>query len=330
MSQVRRRQLLLALGAGSLLASLPIFAQRDKRVRRIGFLAISTAQAQAPLLSAFRAGMVELQWVEERDYVIDAQYANGIPVAGPGLADKLVTSQPDLLLTTAEEAVALLTKRTKTIPIVFAIAQDPVGSGFAESLRRPGGNATGLTTLARELSSKRLQLLKETFPSVTHVALLFEPANSGSFSQVKDTEVAAARLALRVSSFPLRHAADLEAAFKRGAALGTQAYIFTQGGFIATHRQAVLDLAARFRVPSFFTTIPSVEAGGLLSYAPSPEDNYRRAATYVDKILKGAKPGDLPIEQPTKFEMVVNMKTAKAMGFDIPQSVLLRADRVIE
>jgi len=326
---VNRRKLLLALGAGAL-ASLPAPAQQGKRVRRIGYFSPSSVQSNATYLAAFRQGMTELHWVEGRDYVIDARYANGVVQAGPALAAELVATQPDLLLTTGESPIRQLAQRTKAIPIVFAIVSDPVGSGIVASLRRPGGNATGLTNLGRDLSAKRLQLLKEAFPRVGHVVLLFEPTFNTSLSQAKEIEDAAPRLGIRITRIGLRQAADIEPAFKRGAALGAHAYMVTLDAFTNLHRQAISDRSLRSRVPVFFGSNEFVEAGGLMSYSPSLQDNFRRAATYVDKILKGAKPGDLPIEQPSRFELVLNLKTAKAMGIKFPQSFLVRADRVIE
>jgi len=325
-----RRKLLLALGAGTALAALPVLAQQEKRVRRIGYFGLGNAKTNASRLVAFRAGMLELRWVEGRDYVIDARYANGVTQAGPGLAAELVATRPDLVLTSGDLVIRLLTQRTKTIPIVFTIAQDPVGNGLVASLQRPGGNATGLTSLARELGAKRLQLLKEAFPRVAHVVLLFEPDNMGSVSQAKEIEEAAPRLGMRITPIELRQPADTEPAFKRGAALGAQAYIVTQGGVLSTQSRAIADRIILLKVPAISGFTEYVEAGGLMSYGPSFEDNFRRAAAYVDKILKGAKPGELPIEQPTKFELVLNLKTAKAMGLRFPQSFLVRADRVIE
>ncbi len=325
-----RRKLVIALGAGVLTAPLASFAQQEKRVRRIGYFTGSGAQSQSARLAAFRAGMLELGWVEKRDYVIDARYADGVAQAMPGLAAELVASQPDLLLTSADEPLRLLALRTKTIPIVFATVQDPLGNRVVASLQRPGGNATGLTSLARELGAKRLQLLKEAFPQVAHVAVLFQAAIVSNLTQVQEIEEAAAGLKIRVTPIELRQAADIEPAFKRGAALGAHAYLTTSGPLITTHRQAVVDRVLRSKLPAMFAGSEYVEAGGLMSYSPSITDNYRRAAAYVDKIFKGARPGDLPIEQPTKFELAINMKTAKAMGFTIPQSVLVQATRVIE
>jgi putative ABC transport system substrate-binding protein len=328
---MKRRQLLLALGsAGLSVLSLPALAQQEKRVRRIGFLFGGSVQSMGAWLAPFREGMAALRWAEGRDYVIDTRYANGVVQAGPGLAAELVATQPDLLVASGDEPANQLSQRTKTIPIVFAIAQDPVGNGLAASLQRPGGNATGLTSLASDLGAKRLQLLKEAFPRVVHVVPLFEPGNLSGPSQVKNIEEAATRLKMRVTPIELRQGADIDPAFRRGAALGAQAYMVTQGGFIANQRQAIIDRVFRAKVPAMFSGTHFVEAGGLMSYAPSVADNYRRAAAYADKILKGAKPGDLPIEQPTKYELALNMKTAKAMGIKFPQSILVRADRVIE
>ena len=325
---MRRRQILSLTVAGLAALSLPALAQSERRVRRIRYLSAGGLQNNAAWLAAFRQGMAELRWVEGRDYVIDARYANGVARALPGLAAELVATQPDLLLATADDSVRQLAQRTKTIPIVFAIAQDPVGSGLAASLQRPGGNATGLTNLNRDLGAKRLQLLKEAFPRVAHVVLLFEP-NVG-LSPVKEIKEAAARLKIRVTPIELRQSADIEPAFKRGAALGAQAYMVAQGFLTSVQGQVIADRVLRSKVPAIFENNQLVEAGGLMSYGPSWEDNFRRAAAYADKILKGAKPGDLPIEQPTRFELVINMKTARALGITIPQSILLRANRVIE
>jgi putative ABC transport system substrate-binding protein len=224
----------------------------------------------------------------------------------------------------------MLAQKTKTIPIVFAISQDPVGSGLVVSLRRPGGNVTGLTNLVSELGRKRLQLLKEAFPRVTHIVLLFEPDNLGSVSQAKEIGLAASHLSLRVTQIELRQPEDIELAFKRGGALGAQAYMVTQGGFINSQRRAITDRIIRLKVPASYTDAQYVEAGGLMSYAASPLGNFRQAADYVDKIFKGSNPGDLPIEQPVKFELVLNLKTARAMGIKFPQSIIVQANRIIE
>ena len=317
---------LVLLGA----APLPGMAQTVRQVRRIGFLSLANAAATAAWPAAFRAGLLALGWVEGRDYIIDARYAEGVAQALPGLAVELVAMRPDLLLTTGDNNVRVLAQATKTIPIVFAIAEDPVGSGVAASLRRLGGNATGLTGLATELSAKRLQLLKNAFPRVAHVALLFEPDSSGSASQATEIAGAAKVLGMRVTPIELRQPADVEPAFKRGIAVGAQAYMVTQGGTANSRRQEIVDRLIGLKVPAMLPVAQWVEAGGLMSYSASFTDNFRRVAAYADKILKGAKPGDLPIEQPTKFELVVNLKTAKAIGVTFPEAFMVLVDRVIE
>jgi putative ABC transport system substrate-binding protein len=327
---MQRRQILHLTAAVLAALCLPALAQQEKRVRRIGYLSGSNAQNNPGWLAAFRQGMAELRWVEGRDYVIDARYANGVAPAMPVLAAELVATQPDLLLVSADGAVRNLAQRTKSIPIVFTIIQDPLANGIAATLRRPGGNATGLTSLSRELSIKRLQLLKQAFPRISHAGALFEPAVAGIDSQMKDVEEAAARLKIRVTAIELRQAADIEAAFRRGASLGVNAYVVAQGLIVTSQRQALVERSLHSKVPAIFSSDQFAEAGGLMSYGTMNADNFRRAATYVDKILKGAKPGDLPIEQPVKFELVLNLKTAKAMGLKFPQSFLVRADRVIE
>jgi len=326
---ITRRQV-LTLTFGALAAPLASFAQQEKRVRRIGYFSGGSVEGSGHLVVAFRQGMVDLGWVEGRDYVIDEHYADGVAQALPGLAAKLVANQPDLLLGTADEVVRLLAQRTKTIPIVFATIQDPLGNSVVASLRRPGANATGLTSLARDLGAKRLQLLKEALPHVAHIVVLFQAAIVSSLAQVSDIADAAARLKIRVTRIELRQAADIEPAFKRGAALGAHAYLVIRAPVLTTHRQAIVDHVLRSKIPAMFDGSEYVEVGGLMSYGSSFADNFRRAAAYVDKIFKGAKPGDLPIEQPTRFELVLNLKTAKAMGIKFPQSILIRADRVIE
>lgn len=224
----------------------------------------------------------------------------------------------------------MLAGASKTVPVVFAISKDPVGSGIAASLSRPGGNATGLTDLSDGLAAKRLQLVQETIPRVAHVGLLFDPADVGSISQVKEVMEAATQLRIKVTPIELGQASNLEQPFKLGSALGAQAYTVADGPLSNSQIQFLVDRTMRARVRAIFTSTQHAEAGGLMSYAPSLPDNFRRAAAYADKILKGAKPGDLPVEQPIKFELMINLKTAKALGITIPQAVRLRADLVIE
>ena len=249
----------------------------------------------------------------------------------PGLAADLVATRPDVLAGAFRRGRApSRTIYQEKISIVFAITQDPVGNGLAASLRRPGGNATGLTTISTELSSKRLQLLKEASPRVVHIALLFEPDNVGSVSQAKEIGEVASRLGLRITPIELRQPSDIEPAFKRASATGAQAYLVTTGGTLASQRQAIVDQIIRLKAPAMFANSQWPDAGGLMSYGPSFTDNFRRAAVYVDRILKGENSGEIPIEQPTKFELIVNMKTARATGFTFPETFLTQVDRLIE
>ena len=326
-----RRNLLIALGSGALVNPLATRAQPPPaKPRRIGYLTFGSAEAGAHYLVAFRAGMAALQWIEGRDYVIDGRYAGGVPQAAPGLAAELVAKRPDLILTVGDGTLRALLQHTKTIPLVVGIAQDPVGNGLVASLRRPGGNVTGLTNLAAGLGSKRVQLLKEAVPRLTHFAVLYEPGNIGSVVQWKEIEDGAKRLALRATPHELKQASDIEAAFKRGVTQGVQAWIIAQGGPQSTHRKLIAERAIALKLPLMAANIESTEAGGLMSYGASSADNFRRAAGYVDKIFKGAKPGELPMQQPVTFEMVVNLKTAKAIGVTVPPIVMLQANRVIE
>lgn len=321
-----------ALRALPLISAAPLaaFAQSERRVRRIGYLSLASAQISGPWLAAFRAGMLELRWVDGRDYVIDVRHADGVTQAAQGLVDELLKARPDLLMMPGDQIARMFSERTKTIPIVFAAGQDPVGNGVAASLRSPGGNVTGLSTLAGELSAKRLQLLKEAFPRIAHVALLFEPGNMGSVAQAKEALAAAPRLGIRVTPIELRQPADIDPAFRQATAVGAQAFMVTQGGTTTSQRQAIVERIIRLKAPSMFAGSLFVEAGGLMSYAASFTDNFRRAAAYVDKIFNGARPGDLPIERPLKFEMVVNMHTARAIGVTFTSAFMVGVDRLIE
>ena len=328
---IHRRKLLIALGSGALVIPCAARAQQPPaKPRRIGYLTLGSAESNAHYLVAFRAGMAALKWVEGRDYVIEARYANGVAQAVTALAAELVAQQPDLLLTAGDGSLRALLQQTKTIPVVVGIAQDPVGNGLVASLRRPGGNATGLTSLASGLGSKRVQILKEAMPRLAHVAVMYEPENPGGVAQWKEVEEAAQRIKLRATPHELRQPADIAPAFKRGAQQGVQAWIVTQGGPQITQRKEIADRAIALKLPLMAANVETTEAGGLMSYGASVADHFRRAAGAVDKIFKGAKPGELPIEQPVTFEMVVNLKTAKAIGVTLPQVVMLQADRVIE
>ncbi len=282
-----RRKMLFTLGAAGLATlSLPTLAQQEKRVRRIGFLSAGSVASAASYLAAFRQGMTELHWVEGRDYIIDSRHGDNVPQRIAALAAELVATQPDLLLTTAGPAIPALAQVTKTIPIVFGIATDPVKSGFARSLQRPGGNLTGLTSLSSELGAKRLEILRDTLPGMTHVGVLFEPANPASLPDLQEIEQAAVRLRLRVTRIEIRQAADIASGFKRGAALGINAYMVTAGPLIRVGDRAIADSALQFKVPGIATVNTAAGAGGLMSYGASNDDNFRRAAGYVDKTKR--------------------------------------------
>ena len=328
---IHRRTLLIALGSGALVNPFSARAQQPPaKPRRIGYLTLGSTESNAHYLVAFRAGMAALKWSDGRDYVIEARYADGVAQAVGKLAAELVAQQPDLILTAGDGSLRALLQHTKTIPLVVGIAQDPVGNGLVASLRRPGGNATGLTSLAGGLGSKRVQILKEAFPRLAHIAVLYEPENVGGVAQWKEIEEAAKHLKLRATAHELKQPADIAPAFKRGAAQGVQAWIVTQGGPQITHRKEIAERAIALKLPVMAANVESTEAGGLMSYGASIADNFRRAAGYVDKIFKGAQPGELPIQQPVTFELVVNLKTAKAIGITLPPIVMLQADRVIE
>jgi putative tryptophan/tyrosine transport system substrate-binding protein len=315
--------------AVSLLFFTP-WAGAQRRLWRIGYHSGGSAESNAGWLDAFRKGMAELGWSEARQYVIDARYADGDSAAERRLAAELVATEPDVILTTAEGSILALASVTKTIPVVFALGADPVGNGYASSLQRPGGNATGLSAFTPELSAKRLQLLKEAFPRTSHVVALYEPLDPAAAPQVKTYEAAAAQARVQLSLVEMRQVSDIDAAFKQGAGPAPDAYVIVAGRMMNIHRKAIAERVLRARALSISSNVIWAEAGLLMTYAPSYAANFHRAANYVDKILKGAKPGELAIEQPTKFDLVINARTAKALGLTLPSSLRLRAERVIE
>ena len=327
---MNRRRALAWIAACSALSGVRARAQQQSAPRRIGYFSAASAAANAPRLAAFRQGMSELGWVDGKDYMVDARYGDARGGNISQLAADVVASRPDVILTPSDEGMRAFGKATKTIPIVFATGDDPVGLGVVKSMQRPGGNMTGLVTLRNELGAKRFQLLKESFPRILHVAVLFASGDAASVPQVKVIEVAAARLNVRVSPIEIKQPGDIEAAVKRGVALGCDAYVVADGFLLNTERRKVAEAVMASKRPAIFGRPEHVEAGGLMSYGAPPLENFRRSAAYVDKILKGANPGELPIEQPRKFELTINLKTAKAIGIDVPTSVLVRADKVIQ
>ena len=320
---------LLALGAAPLAAE----AQQAAKVARIGYLSPNLA-ASPHLRDAFLQGLRDLGYVEGRNVVIEYRDAEGKLERLPTLAAELVALKVDVLFAGGGSRAAVAAKQaTRTVPIVFTGVGDPVESGLVTSLARPGGNVTGLSSLGPELVGKRLELLKQAVPGVSRVAVLWQPGALPERTEkdiLKEIEVAARALGVRPQFVEARGPADIDRAFSDMTRARAGALTVLPSNMFHREHRRLVDLAAKNGLPAVYPWRDYVDAGGLMSYGPNLADNLRRAATYVDKILKGAKPGDLPVEQPTKFELVINLKTAKAVGLTIPQSVLGRADEVIQ
>jgi ABC-type uncharacterized transport system substrate-binding protein len=329
---MRRIGLAVVLAVSLVLAPRAGEAQQATRIHRLGLLLTGTSPD--PNVEAFREGLRELGYVEGQNVAIDYRWAGGQSGLWADLAAALVGGKVDVIVTQATPAALAVRRVTTAVPVVMAYAADPVGSGLVASLARPGGNVTGLTTLAPTLSAKRLEILKEAFPGTSRVAVLrlSGPTNSPAEELFwKETERAGQ--ALRLPLLPVKVARPEEyreafTSFARGRADA----LITLGDFVLTtgQRTQLVELVLRNKLPAIYQGKGSVDVGGLMSYGPNLPALHRRAATFVDKILKGAKPADLPVEQPTKFDLVVNLRTAKALGLTIPQSVLVRADQIIE
>jgi putative ABC transport system substrate-binding protein len=313
-----------------LLITGSVEAQQAAKVPRIGFLASGLRSASAQRVELFQQRLRELGYVDGKNIVIEYRYADGKLEPLAMLAAELVRMKVDLIVTDTSVAIDAVKNATKTIPVVFTLATDPVGDRQVASLARPGGNLTGFSILAPELNGKRLELLKEAFPKITLVARITRGASRQAEQRIKDDEVVAKGLGLLLHTILVKGADDLEGAFEGAKRAGAQALIFPPSVFLVTNRTRFINLTAKIRLPAIYPSTPYAEAGGLMSYGPDQIDNYRRAATYVDKILKGAKPADLPVQQPMKFEFVINLKPAKQIGLTIPPNVLVRADRVIQ
>ena len=319
--------LLLAVAA----AGPPADAQQAPKTAKIGILSATTPAALAPSVEAFKQGLRELGWVEGKSFVLEVRYGEGKVERLSELARELVALKMDVIVTPADLSIAAIKRETQTIPIVMALSSDPVGAGFVASLARPGGNITGLSNISPELSGKRVELLREAVPGLSRLALLWNPEVRGAVLDYKEAASAARSLRVEVQSVEVSRAEDLDRAFSTITSWRAQALMLpgiNPVGF--ANRAQIVSFAQRNRLPSMFPTKEYVDSGGLMSYGPSLVDLFRRAAGYVDKILKGAKPADLPVQQPTKFELVINLKTAKALGLTIPQSLLGRADEVIQ
>ena len=327
MEQGGRRRLLVAGGA-LLLAPLLARAQGAQKVYRIGFLSPT-----APGLrdQAFLRGMRELGYVEGRNVHIEMRFAEGRPERLPGLAEELIGLKPDVLAVGSTIGARAVKKATTTIPIVFAGSSDPVAGGLVPNLAHPGGNITGFSLAYGDgFAGKWMELLKEVAPEVSHVAALWSSSNAAAVRFVKELQTAARKLDVTLDVHLARNLPELDVALAAIGRSRAQGLIVVPSPFAATQRRKLVQFAAGERLPAVYFFEKFANAGGLMSYGPDFADVYRRAASHVDRILKGAKPGDLPVENPTKFDLVVNLKTAKALGITIPQSILLRADRVIE
>jgi len=322
--------LAVVLALSLALAPLAGEAQQAGKMPRIGVLAAAPLSANPARIKAFREGLGELGYVEGKSIVIEWRFLEDKGDRLPALAVELTRLKVDVLVAFGPASTQAAKEATNTIPIVMAQVNDPIGAGFVASLARPGGNITGLSVMAPELSGKKLELLKEIVPKLSRVAVFGTSTLPGNAQSVKETELAAKTLGLQLQYLGVEDPKDLDTAFRNAVSWRAHAIIVLQSPVFGSRRKALAELAVKNRLPAMYPHSDYMDAGGLMFYGPSISDLFRRAATYVDKILKGAKPADLPVEQPTKFELVVNLKTAKALGLTIPPSVLLQADRVIE
>jgi putative ABC transport system substrate-binding protein len=312
-----------------LLTPVVTAAQQPRGSARIGVLSSSSPEREQGYLAAFQQGLRDLGYSEGKNLLIDRRYAAGKFDTLPELAAELVRLKVDILVVTGTPAAHAAKNATHLIPIVTVTAGDPIGTGLVTSLARPGGNVTGLTDLAAGVVAKRLELIKEVIPSATRVAVLLNPDNSSNLPQLRLTQEAAPALGVSILSVEARRLDDIDRAFATMRAKHATALLLIADGLLGSNRKRIIELTAKSRLPAIYWRREFVEDGGLMSYGASVADLYRRAAAYVDKILKGATPSDLPVEQPTRFELAINLATTRALGLTMPQSIVLRADEVI-
>jgi putative ABC transport system substrate-binding protein len=313
-----------------LLITGSVKSQQPAKVPRIGFLGVTSPSTIPARIEAFRQGLRELGYVEGKNIVIEYRWAEGKPDRIPDLAAELVKLKVDVIVTQGPAITRLVKEATSTIPIVMGFDNDPVGSGFVASLARPGGNITGLSTLYPEISGKQLELLKEIVPQLSRVAVFGSSTEPANAQLLKETELAAGALRVQLRYLDILSPKHIEAAFQAASKGRADAVLALASSVLNSHRPQVVELAVKNRLPAIYFSAEWVEAGGLMTYGVSITDLFRRAATYVDKILKGAKPADLPVEQPKRFEFIINLKAAKQIGLAIPPNVLARADKVIK
>ncbi len=324
-----RRKLVIALGAGALAASFGAFAQQQGKIWRIGFLGAGFASGYASRIASLRAGLGELGYVEGKNLSIEFRWAEGRNDRLPDLAADLVRLNVDVIVTHATNPPAALKQATKTIPIIIAAGGDPIASGLVASLARPRGNVTGSTNFVRELGAKRIEIIKEVFPRITRIAVLVTSGNRDVVPNSELMENAAKSLKVELQQFFVEGPNDYQSAFSAMAKQKVDGIVINEDPLAISNAKGIAELASKHQLPIVgFTEI--AEGGGLISYGVNTQEQWRRTGIFVDKILKGANPRDLPMEQATKFELILNLKTAKALGIKIPNSILLRADRVIE
>ena len=326
----RRRGILLTFAIGATCGPHAALAQRpSSRLVRIGYLDTSSASIASIRLDRLRAGLRDLGYAEGRNMVIEVRWAESEYDRLPGLAAELLEQRLDVVVAAGPAAIQAVRQATTTVPIVFAASGDPLVFGFVQSLSRPGGNVTGVSSVGGDLSNKYLDILREAIPSLSTVAVLMNPGHPGHPDYLRNIQ-AAARDSVRILPIRAPNVAQIEAAFDVIKQARADALIVPGDGLFFSQERRIAELAVQQHLPTMFSTREPVQAGALMSYGPNLAEQFYRAATYVDRILKGAHPGDLPVEQPTTFELVINLKTAKALGLTIPQSVLLRADQVIQ
>jgi putative ABC transport system substrate-binding protein len=320
----------LALLAFVLVAAwAAVQAQQPGKIPRIGLLITASASIASPRLQAFQQALRDLGYVEGKNIQFEYRYAEGKPDTLPELVKELIALKVDLIVADTSNATQAAKNATQTIPVVFTSANDPVGDRQVSSLARPGGNLTGFSLLTADLNGKRLELLKDAFPKIVRVAFLPMTGDALAEKRFHEAEVAAMGLRLQLLRLSAKNTNDLENGFEAAKRAGAHAVIAHPSTFIATNRARIIELTAKYRFPAIYPSTPYAEAGGLMSYGPDAADNYRRAAGYVDKILKGTNPGELPVQQPMKFDFTINLKTVNQIGVTIPSNVLARADRVI-
>jgi ABC-type uncharacterized transport system substrate-binding protein len=327
---MKKKIMILTLCAMLLALSVSVEAQQPNKVPRIGYLIASSPSPNSARIEALRQGLRELGYIEGKNIVIDWRSAEGKADRLPSLATALVRLKAEVIVTAGPLPTRAAKEATSAIPIVMTQDPDPVGNGFVASLARPGGNITGLSTLAPEPSGKQLELLKEIIPKLSRMAVLGTSTQPGSAQRLREVELAAGGFGVKLQYLDVLSPKDIETAFQAASKGRADAILMmVAGGVTTSHRTQIVDLAVKSRLPAIYNSAENVEAGGLMSYGVNFTDLARRAATYVDKILKGAKPADLPVEQPTKFEFIINLKAAKQIGLTIPPNVLMRADKVI-